>query len=240
MDRSMRIAIADDHTLVRAGLKILLSTLPGVEVVGEASDGADAVELAERCKPDVMLMDIAMKRVNGLDLKIDRDCEDLFALFQPVASDLRFTLAMMHVSNNLERIGDIAASVAKFVLDADENFQMELLERTRIVEMYGIAKEMRADTLEAYEAEDTRLVRAICKRAKILDKIDQDSLDRVAECIKEHPDQVRNALLVLSMIRKLERIGDQTKNIAEEVIFYYEAKVLKHKKRKKKMQDPDD
>ncbi len=67
MDRSMRIAIADDHTLVRAGLKILLSTLPGVEVVGEASDGADAVELAERCKPDVMLMDIAMKRVNGLD-----------------------------------------------------------------------------------------------------------------------------------------------------------------------------
>ncbi len=179
-------------------------------------------------------------RVNGLDLKIDRDCEDMFALFKPVATDLRFTLAAMNISNNLERIGDIAASVAKFVLDADENFQMELLERTRIVEMYGVAKEMLADTLEAYDAEDTRLVRTIFKRDKILDTIDTEALDRVTECIKDHPDQIRNALLVLSMIRKLERVGDQTKNIAEEIVFYYEAKVLKHKKRKKKMEDPDD
>lgn len=180
------------------------------------------------------------KRVNGLDLKIDRDCEDLFALFQPVATDLRFTLAAMRIANNLERIGDIAASVAKFVLDADENFQMDLLERTRIVEMYGIAKEMLADTLEAFDSEDTRLVRTIFKRDKILDAIDNESLERVAECIKDHPDQVRNALLVMSMIRKLERVGDQTKNIAEEVVFYYEAKVIRHKKRKKKIQDLDE
>lgn len=186
------------------------------------------------------------KRVNGLDLKIDRDCENLFALYKPVATDLRFTLAAMHISNNLERIGDIAASVAKFVLAADQNFPMELLERTRIIEMYGVAKEMLIDTLEGYEAEDTRLVRTIFKRDIILDAIDTEALDRVAECIKDHPDEIRNALLVLSMIRKLERIGDQTKNIAEEIVFYYEAKVLKHKKRKKKLKglesdlDPDE
>lgn len=186
------------------------------------------------------------KRVNGLDLKIDRDCEDLFALYQPVASDLRFTLAAMHISNNLERIGDIAASVAKFVLLADKNFPVEMLERTRMLEMYGIAKEMLADTLEAFEAEDTRLVRTIFKRDLMLDTIDTEALDRVVECIKEFPDDVRNALLVLSMIRKLERVGDQTKNIAEEIVFYYEAKVLKHKKQKKKMKytepdlDPDE
>lgn len=177
------------------------------------------------------------KRVNGFDLKIDRDCEDLFALFQPVATDLRFTLAAMRISNNLERIGDIAASVAKFVLDADENFQMELLERTRIIEMFGIAKEMLADTLEAFDVEDMRLVRTIFKRDKVLDAIDEESLIRVAECIQDHPDQIRNALLVMSMIRKLERVGDQTKNIAEDIVFYYEAKILKHKKKKK---DPDD
>jgi phosphate transport system protein len=172
------------------------------------------------------------KRVNGLDLKIDRDCEDIFALFQPVATDLRFTLAAMKIANNLERIGDIAEGVAKFVLDADENFQMELLERTRIIEMYGIAKEMLADTLEAFDAEDMRLVRTIFKRDKLLDAIDEESLNNVTECIRDHPDQTRNALLVMSMIRKLERIGDQSKNIAEEIIFYYEAKVVKHKKKK--------
>jgi len=179
------------------------------------------------------------KRVNGLDLKIDRDCEDMFALFKPVATDLRFTLAVMHISNNLERIGDIAASVAKFVLVADQNFPMELLQRTRIVEMYGIAKEMLADTLEAFDAEDTRLVRTIFKRDKMLDAIDTEALDTVTACIKDHPNEVRNALLVLSMIRRLERIGDHTKNIAEEIVFYYEAKVLKHKKRKKQMEMPE-
>ena len=62
-----RIVIADDHTLVRAGLKILLSTLPGVEVVAEANDGREAIELVDRLQPDVVLMDIAMKPVNGLD-----------------------------------------------------------------------------------------------------------------------------------------------------------------------------
>ncbi|MBK8555598.1 MAG: phosphate signaling complex protein PhoU [Lewinellaceae bacterium] len=172
------------------------------------------------------------KRVNFFELKIDRDCEDIFALFQPVATDLRFTLSTMRIANNLERIGDIAASVANFVLDADKNFEREMLERTQITTMYGIAKEMLADTLEAFDSEDTRLVRTIFKRDKMLDAIDEESLQKVADCIAAFPDQIQNALLILSMIRKLERIGDQTKNIAEDVVFYYEAKVLKHKKRK--------
>jgi DNA-binding NarL/FixJ family response regulator len=62
-----RILLADDHTLVRAGLRILLSTLPGVDVIGEANDGGEAIKLVGELKPDVVLMDIAMKPVNGLD-----------------------------------------------------------------------------------------------------------------------------------------------------------------------------
>jgi phosphate transport system protein len=178
-----------------------------------------------------------MRNVNFFELKIDRDYENMFALFQPVATDLRFTVSAMRIANNLERIGDIAASVAKFVLDADENFQRELLDRTQITTMYSIAKEMLADTLEAFDAEDTRPVRTIFKRDKMLDAIDEEALTRVEECIKDHPDHIRNALLILSMIRKLERVGDQTKNIAEDIVFYYDAKVLKHKKKKDQQLD---
>ena len=63
----LRVLLADDHALVRAGLRSLLNGMPGVEVVAEASDGAEALELATRERPDVVLMDIAMKGMSGLE-----------------------------------------------------------------------------------------------------------------------------------------------------------------------------
>jgi DNA-binding NarL/FixJ family response regulator len=65
--KSIRVLLADDHTLVRAGLKSLLSLMPGIEVVAEASDGREAVELAATHHPDIVLMDINMPELNGLD-----------------------------------------------------------------------------------------------------------------------------------------------------------------------------
>ena len=62
------------------------------------------------------------KRVNSFELKIDRDCENIFALYCPVAIDLRFLLAALKINTNLERIGDIAAGVAKYVVDSSVNF----------------------------------------------------------------------------------------------------------------------
>ena len=64
---SLRVLLVDDHALVRAGMKSLLRDIEGVEVVGEAADGAEALALAERERPDAVLLDIAMKGMNGLD-----------------------------------------------------------------------------------------------------------------------------------------------------------------------------
>jgi len=64
---SIRVVLADDHSLVRAGIRALLQAMPGVEVVGEAADGDAALELVRECLPDVVLMDIAMKGTNGLE-----------------------------------------------------------------------------------------------------------------------------------------------------------------------------
>lgn len=175
------------------------------------------------------------KRVNMFDLKIDKDCENIFALFQPVATDLRLILTSLKINNNLERIGDIAASIAEFTLKADRDFNKDILERTMIFEMYAIAREMLTDTLEAFDKEDTRLARTMFNRDSKLDDLDSRALDVLTQSISEDQDQVRNNLLVMAMVHKLERVGDQTKNIAEEIIFYFEAKVLKHKKRKEKL-----
>jgi DNA-binding NarL/FixJ family response regulator len=65
--RKTRVLLADDHTLMRAGVRALLDELPGCEVVAEAGDGYEALELLRQHRPDVALMDIDMKPMNGLE-----------------------------------------------------------------------------------------------------------------------------------------------------------------------------
>ncbi len=174
------------------------------------------------------------KRVNALELTIDRDCENMFALFNPVAIDLRFVLAVLKINNNLERTGDIAEGIAKFIIDTQNVFDPALLELTQIVEMHKQANEILQDVLNAFEKEDTRLARTIFKRDEFLDDINRKANTVIANYIRSNPDKVEQALHILSTIRKLERVGDQAKNIAEEIIFYIEAKVLKHRSKAEK------
>ena len=177
------------------------------------------------------------KRVNAFELKIDRDCEDILALFAPVAIDLRFILAVLKINMNLERTGDIAEGIAKFVVDIPENFDRHLLEITRVTEMYLQANEMMSEVLNAFEEEDTVLARKVFKKDDLLDEINKKAAAIVAAYIKENPAKTESALYILSTIRKLERVGDQAKNIAEEIIFYSEAKILKHKPKNKKSEE---
>ncbi len=176
------------------------------------------------------------KRVNAYELKIDRDCENIFALFNPVAIDLRFVLAVLKINSNLERIGDIAEGVARFVVDVDKQFSAELLEKTHVIQMFDLSIDILSDTAVAFEKEDTQLARTIFMKDEKLDEINSTASYKIADYIKAHPDQLRESLHVLSMIRKLERVGDQSKNIAEEIIFYLEAKVLKHLSAKQKQE----
>jgi phosphate transport system protein len=171
---------------------------------------------------------IKEKRVNSFELKIDRDCENIFALHCPVAIDLRFLLAALKINTNLERIGDIAAGIAKYVVDSSVNFDAAAMESTSMIRMYEEAVNILIDTRTAFEKEDTVLARSIFKRDDVLDAINDNAPATVGEVIKADIDSLPEALYILSIIRKLERVGDQAKNIAEEIIFYVEAKILKH------------
>jgi phosphate transport system protein len=168
------------------------------------------------------------KRVNATELKIDRDCENIFALYSPVAVDLRFLLAVLKINTNLERIGDIAEGIAKHVLSVNTAFKEELLEATKVIEMYRESIAMLEDTLTAFENEDTILARSVFEKDEFLDSINLQANELIEAYLKDHPGDMDQALYSLSIIRKLERVGDQSKNIAEEIIFYIEAKVLKH------------
>lgn len=174
------------------------------------------------------------KRVNAYELKIDRDCENIFALFQPVAVDLRCVLAVLKINTNLERVGDFAEGIARFALDLDETYDRALFEKTRLLEMFQEAIAMIEDVLVAFDKEDTKLARSVFKKDDLLDSINKAASTVIAEYIKDHPDRIKQALHVLATIYKLERVGDHAKNIAEEIIFYIEAKVLKHKSKSEK------
>lgn len=171
---------------------------------------------------------IKEKRVNSFELKIDRDCENIFALHCPVAVDLRFLLAALKINTNLERIGDIASGIALYVVESAVNFDVAALEKTSLIRMYDEAVNILIDTRTAFEKEDTVLARSIFKRDDVLDAINENAPAIVTEVIKADLNSLPEALYILSIIRKLERIGDQAKNIAEEIIFYVEAKILKH------------
>ena len=66
-DRAIRVLLADDHTIVRQGLKLILAAQPDFEVVGEAANGREAAELAEKLRPDIVLMDVQMPELNGIE-----------------------------------------------------------------------------------------------------------------------------------------------------------------------------
>lgn len=194
--------------------------------------GKDAlVNLDKDLAREVILSE---RRVNAYELKLDRDCENIFALFNPVAVDLRCVLAVLKINNNLERTGDIVEGIAKFVTNVDNTFDKQILQVTRAVEMYEAAIDMMDEVMEAFDKEDTSIARRVFQKDELLDDINLKANAAIAEYIRNNPDRIESALYLLSIIRKLERVGDQAKNMAEEIIFYIEAKVLKHRSKVEK------
>src|SRR6202046_5571338 len=140
------------------------------------------------------------KRVNSFELKIDRDCENIFALYCPVAIDLRFLLAALKINTNLERIGDIAAGIALYVVESSVNFDVKALESTSLIRMYDEAINILMDTRTAFEKEDTVLARSIFKRDDVLDVINVNASSTIADVIKADINSISEALYMLSII----------------------------------------
>lgn len=168
------------------------------------------------------------KLVDAFELKLNMDCENILALFNPVAIDLRFVIAVLKINYNLERIGDYANSIAGIVDHSETEFDKELLDSTKLTTMFEISHAMLRESLEAFETENNKLAREILTQDEQLDKINISTNAVLKNSLETNHDKIEQHLNILSIIRMLERAGDQTKNIAEEIIFFIEAKVLRH------------
>ena len=174
-------------------------------------------------------------RVDAQDLRIDKACENIIALYTPVASDLRFVLASFKIVAHLERIGDHADKIARFVRKKQikHTYEQELLDSVRFDEMFKTAIQMVNMAIQAFVEEDSSMARQVFVEDITMNEIYQassDQLDKYTSDVIPHLDRI---LYLFSIINKLERIGDLSKNIAEETIFYTDAKTLRHQKFKK-------
>ena len=170
------------------------------------------------------------KRVNASELKVDCDVEDFLGLYSPVAVDLRFALAMQKMNNDLERIGDFAESIARFIIKNEEGKtpDPELLKKLRFNEMVEQVLSMLETAEKALVDEDMELANTLFAKDNIVDEINGNVSKILADYIHEKPEDAEFCLNFKSVFLKLERTGDHTTNLDEEIIFYIDAKVLKH------------
>lgn len=175
------------------------------------------------------------KLVDAMELKIDSECENFIALNNPVAIDLRLALSYIKINNNLERIGDFAEGIAGFVSNSmSEKIPEELESSLRLKEMIASVMDMFSLAKEALDMEDSQIAEKVFGIDYIVDEINSNSIKVLAKAIKSNPDKAEEYLRLLTVIRKIERIGDRVSNIAEEIVFYLDAKVLKHSISQKK------
>lgn len=213
------------ETLNQAGVEMFKLCIKQLESTKEAFFNHDS-DLAE----EVLHTE---NRVNALDLKIDRDCERFIALHTPVAGDLRFVLALRKINFDLERIGDHAYGISKYVVEINTPIDQKLLDLLQVPKMFQSALSMLDDIKKAFIEGNSKQARKVFKKDKVLNKINMQSFKIISKEVKKDPRLIDQFLLLFSVIKKLERIGDLVTNIAEEIIFFEEAEVIKHQKKKK-------
>ncbi len=174
-------------------------------------------------------------RVNSYELTIDRECEDFLALHSPVAADLRLTIAILKMSGSLERIGDHAYRISSFLYEDKLTLSKEMIKLVHLPDLFDEIDSMLDNVINSLENSDVKLAKTVFKKDKAIDKINKKIPDLMQDHLKSSKDKVADVILVASTIGKLERVGDLIKNMAEEIIFYIESKIIKHKKRNKKI-----
>ncbi|MDD4891893.1 MAG: phosphate signaling complex protein PhoU, partial [Phycisphaerae bacterium] len=178
---------------------------------------------------DVELAKAVMAADNELDrqeVDIEEECLKILALYQPVAADLRFVVAVLKMNGDLERMGDLAANVAKrtIVLAAESDLSTPV----DFSVMADLSLSMVKRSLDALVNGDGRLARAVLADDDKLDDMRREAQNHIIEQIKRVPQRVESLMALSSVYRHLERIGDMATNVCEDVIYMLEGDIVRH------------
>jgi phosphate transport system protein len=164
--------------------------------------------------------------IDQLEVEVDRQCVDIFALRQPAARDLRFVMSVAKMAPVLERIADHACNIARAAVDL--NTEPELKDHSHLRQMGAIASTMLSGALDAFTKNDAVAAREVIKRdAEINDLYNQIFHDLIEMMAEEPATATRDARL-LFVAKHLERIGDYVTDICELTVYMAEAAIIKH------------
>ncbi|NQW29180.1 MAG: phosphate signaling complex protein PhoU [Ignavibacteria bacterium] len=165
-------------------------------------------------------------KVDKLDLKIDKQCQRIFALNQPVASDLRLLLAALKINNELERIGDMASNIAESVVKYPDIVPMaKQLDFTRISDAVFT---MLKSSIDSFINNDPELAAHVLPSDSTIETMRSSIQAALIDVMSKDSAAVAPGAYLLLILRNLERMADHATNIAENVIFLVQAKLVRH------------
>jgi phosphate transport system protein len=170
----------------------------------------------------------ADKKVDLIDVKIDKLCQRIFALAQPVASDLRFIMSSLKINTDVERVGDLAVSIAKRIEGVSEN--IDFLEQLNIDDIALKARNIFSDAVNSFVFKDTELAYKIIENAKEIDELSDQISNDIVNAMLQKSEVIVAATNLILILRHLKRLSDHSTNIAESVVFMVEGKIIKHTK----------
>lgn len=177
------------------------------------------------------------KIVDKLDVKIDKLCQRIFALQQPVATDLRMIMSSLKMNNDLERMGDHAVGIASRVEAISE--YPEILKELEMEELIRMTDVIVKDVITILNTWNTTFVRDIFIQASAIESLCKKITDNILEEMGQKREVIVVASALIIILTQMERIGDYSTNIAESIVFIVDGKMIKHKKPESLFLDPD-
>lgn len=173
---------------------------------------------------EVIIDDITLNR---MELAIEEQAFKLLALRQPVATDLRLTVAAMRIATELERIGDQAVNIAERALELNSRPPLELPIDIKL--MANLALGMVRTSIDAFVNQDPKLALQVCQRDVEVDILDDEYIQKLLDSMIQESRWVTRLHHFIIVVRNLERIADLATNIAEDIVFIVEGRVIKHR-----------
>ncbi len=188
----------------------------------------NAIEIAKTHNPETAKTIKEQDTViDDLEIELEEFCLKILALYQPVASDLRYIVATLKINNDIERIGDLSVSIANRLRDL-EKFSTDLKKPYDFNIMAKNALKMVRESIESLINLDSELALKVLDNDQAIDDAHASNFKIVADKIKNDPENSNFYILFMSLSRHLERVADLATNIAEDVIYLVTGKIIRH------------